>query len=266
MNRQKAHKKTTPTLPRLLYRWHRRIGAAAALFVVWIVITGIMLNHGDELTLSQYSLHNSSLAHWYNLNDQLPSHVFVNENHWLGASNNLLVLDGEMLKPQLSSPIGIAQIAIAQMGTAQIAIAQNKQLIAIANQHEIILLDAEKKLIDRLNESSLPITPITKIGNGCSGIAISNATQTFSTQDGIEWQPCAHTVTYSRTQSINTHQLKQLEILLIPEISLEKLIIDLHTGRFFGSYGAYAVDLVAVCLLLLALSGLWLFFRNSRKK
>ncbi len=38
-------------------------------------------------------------------------------------------------------------------------------------------------------------------------------------------------------------------------VTWDRLLLDLHTGRFFGHLGPYVMDLAAILLLLLAVSG-----------
>ena len=42
-------------------------------------------------------------------------------------------------------------------------------------------------------------------------------------------------------------------------LSWERLLLDLHSGRLFGSIGVYIMDLAAIALLLIALSGVWVW-------
>jgi len=242
--------KATRKLPRLFYRWHRRIGASAALFLIWIVISGWLLNHSDSLNLAQRQLHSPALANWYHLSYQVPTTIFSNTNHWLASSGETLLWDAKPLSVKLSSPVGFFQ---------------SENIIAIANNDDLVLLNPQSELIDKLNSSSLPLKHISKIGSGCNGIAISDDIHIFTSQDGLDWQSCEQNISWSKAQAITAAQLTQIELLLVPEISVEKVLVDLHTGRFFGRYGAYVVDLVGGCLLLLALSGFWLFLRSATK-
>lgn len=243
-------KKNNRQLPRLFYRWHRRIGASAALFLIWIVISGWLLNHSDSLNLAQHQIHSPALAHWYNLNYQTPTQGFTHNKHWLINSDETLLVDGKKINVSFTHALGLAA---------------HEKLIAISNPHEILLLNEQQSIIDKLSDSNLPIKNITKIGSGCNGIIISDNQQNFSTADGLDWQICNETILWSKTETLNTQQVAQAEPQIVPMISVEKLIVDLHTGRFFGRYGAYVVDTVGLCLLLLALSGLWLFFRMGNK-
>jgi hypothetical protein len=243
--------------PKQLYRWHRRIGATAALFIVWLVISGWLLNHSASLNLAQHKIHSPALAHWYGLNYQAPTQTFNSKNYWLVGNSEILIVNGKTLSLAINTTAG----------NTLVGIAESENFIAVANRNNLLLLSPQGDLIDKLSNDTLPIKGITQIGTGCSGIVVANATQILATADGINWQqPCEQNIAWSVVQNITPEQLQQIEPLLAPEISIEKVIIDLHTGLFFGRYGAYVVDTVGACLMLLALSGLWLFFRMGQKK
>jgi len=43
------------------------------------------------------------------------------------------------------------------------------------------------------------------------------------------------------------------------QISLERFLLDAHSGRFFGKYGVYVIDIAALLLLILSITGIWLW-------
>ena len=45
-------------------------------------------------------------------------------------------------------------------------------------------------------------------------------------------------------------------------LSLEKLLLDLHSGRIFGGAGVYLIDLSAIIFIILAVSGWWLWLKR----
>ncbi|MBL1432554.1 MAG: hypothetical protein COB94_003805 [Gammaproteobacteria bacterium] len=47
------------------------------------------------------------------------------------------------------------------------------------------------------------------------------------------------------------------------EISWERMLLDLHSGRVFGRYGIYVMDFAAIGLLVLSCTGLWIWLRHS---
>jgi hypothetical protein len=54
------------------------------------------------------------------------------------------------------------------------------------------------------------------------------------------------------------------------EINVERLLLDLHSGRFFGDVGVYVIDAAALLFCFLALSGLWVWigakYRRRRSR
>ena len=53
-------------------------------------------------------------------------------------------------------------------------------------------------------------------------------------------------------QVIESHDMSQ-------QINLERFLLDAHSGRFFGKYGIYVVDIAAILLLILSVTGIWLW-------
>ena len=47
-----------------------------------------------------------------------------------------------------------------------------------------------------------------------------------------------------------------------PIITLERVIIDIHSGRFFGLSGVIMTDLAALAILFLAFSGAYAWFKK----
>ena len=49
-------------------------------------------------------------------------------------------------------------------------------------------------------------------------------------------------------------------------LTLERIIVDGHSGRLFGLFGVLLMDLVAVLLILLSVSGVYIWLRKGKKK
>ena len=52
----------------------------------------------------------------------------------------------------------------------------------------------------------------------------------------------------------------------VPSLPLERVMLDIHSGRLLGRYGPFLVDGAAFILLLLSLSGIWIQWRSWRQK
>lgn len=246
-----GHKSPKRQAAKVFYRWHRRIGASAALFLVWLVISGLLLNHSDKLALDKVEIHSLALARWYHLTPALPQSAYLIGTHWLTQVNDDVLIDGKLTTIKSQPLIG---------ATA------SEQLAALASPNELILLEPNGQLIDRLSGADLPIGTIAKLGSACGTIAISDTQKIYSSNDGLTWQECPEPLVTPAQRPLTPEEQRELAGQFTGSVSLEKLLVDLHTGHFFGALGAFFVDAVAICLLLLALSGLWLFFRMGKKQ
>ncbi len=140
----------------------------------------------------------------------------------------------------------------------------NDDMLFIADATQLLLLTADGAMIDKLSGSSLPMARIEKIGRGCNGAVIAADAKKFVTRDGVAWSECTEAVVWSDAQPLTDDQKKIIAPLLEPGISVERVLLDLHSGRILGTWGPYFIDAVGLGLLLLALSGLWMFAFQRR--
>ena len=49
-------------------------------------------------------------------------------------------------------------------------------------------------------------------------------------------------------------------------LTVERIVLDAHSGRLFGDIGVFFMDIVAVLLILLSLSGLYIWLRHKQNK
>lgn len=231
----------------LLHRWHRRIGVMASLFVIWMVISGWLLNHTATFDLAHRVVTANVITEHYGLRGELPERAFIADDHWFAVSGDVAILDSKKIDLPIAQPLGMA-------------IGDN--LLFVADATRIILLTTDGSLVDNV---IAPLTNIERIGNGCGGVVIANADKTLMTKDGAIWSACNDAVQWSRSAALTASQRTILSLLLHPGISLERLLLDLHSGRFFGAPGPYFVDAIGFALALLASSGLWLFARHRRR-
>ena len=49
-------------------------------------------------------------------------------------------------------------------------------------------------------------------------------------------------------------------------LTLERVVLDLHSGRIFGGWGIYLMDAAAIALLWLSFSGWWVWWRRRQKQ
>ncbi|HEY6720178.1 MAG TPA: PepSY-associated TM helix domain-containing protein, partial [Burkholderiales bacterium] len=66
-------------------------------------------------------------------------------------------------------------------------------------------------------------------------------------------------VLWSSPAELSAAERQAYEEVLAPGVSVQQLLLDLHSGRFAGRFGPIFVDLLALLLSVLSLTGAWLF-------
>ncbi len=241
-------------LLRLLRRWHARIGFAATLFFLILAVTGLVLNHGNRLGLDGRSVHAGWLAHWYGIKAEPPRHAFRSGHHILIAANGRWLLDGKTSGLTLPEPLGLIELA---------------DVFVVASEAALYVFREGGELIEKLDPAALPGVPVRAIGSSARRIVLRTASGIFTSADAMSWQPAAQrSVLWSAPAELSASERQSYGEALVPGVSLQQLLLDLHSGRFAGSYGPLFVDLLAVALAALSLSGAWFFllpgFRRRR--
>lgn len=219
-----------------LHRWHRRLGLVAALIVLLVSITGVLLNHTGELALAK---HYPQQALWLWPYPQQQNSGYVLHDAVLYSSGEQVYLNQQVLdgcKPPL---LGVVEKAsdLWVLCSGQLLFLQQANLVenidssllaqslsAIALVDDEVFLSSGGQWL-RLDENTLSLIPTQVIPE-----------RVFST----EILPAAY---------------QQNRV-----ISWQKVLQDLHSGRFFGHWGIYVVDAAALILVLLALSGFWIWY------
>ncbi len=235
-------------------RWHRSIGAGAAVFIVFLVTSGLVLNHSHQLGLDRQHLSQPMLLRWYGPGEPAEIRHYAVDGQWLSFAGSQLYLDGE-------------PVTIASDGLGVIAI--DDWLLA-ACREELLLLTRTGELIERIPWEPPGARPITAIGRATDGaVVVKSAGHTWlGDTDLLDWTQVDETSPKTRWSSPGDAPAKLSQ--MIAEhyhgggISLEKLLLDIHSGRIFGTVGILVYDLLALALGLLALSGLVLWRRGRR--
>jgi hypothetical protein len=236
-------------LIRKLFIWHRLVGVTCALLMVLLAITGLALNHTEQFELDKKRLQNRWLLNWYGISrpPQLPGYKL--QEQWLTPFSDALYLNGSKLG-------GSAE-------TLRGAVISN-EMVLVALADRIYLLTVAEELIEILTpQQGLPKN-LQQIGLDKSGYVVlfAEGQKWLADEMLLTWQPTETKVTWSQPQ---TYPLTIYQNLVAEHsgegLSLERITLDLHSGRFFGSWGIWLMDLVAIAMILLALSGITIWLR-----
>ncbi len=236
------------------FLWHRRAGLLAIVLVVILAITGIMLNHTETIKLDENYVESGWLLNWYGLEPAGEAISYNINGHRIAQWDNQLFFDDQTI-----------------MSSQQIlrGVMQAEQFIVIALDSEIILLSNEGELIERM-PTGATFSSIIRLGTKYQRATIETADTLFYMADEhmLDWDiTSADDISWSATSELNEQQLASLrESFRGKGLSMERVVLDLHSGRILGSWGIYLMDAAAIALLWLSFSGWWVWWSRRKKQ
>jgi hypothetical protein len=234
-----------------LHKWHRRIGLLASGFMIFLVVTGIALQHSDDFELNRKFLSNTWLLNYYGIKPN-PITSYQTDNQIVSHAGETIYLSGKPILQDISVIHGA--IKYPSNSNDEIIIATNNALITIDHNGNIV---DEITTQDGLREAPIGITLSKDNTTVLRGINSSWE----SLGDLTDWQMLHSPHPQWSEPSITLPALKQVieSHDMSQQINLERFILDAHSGRFFGKYGIYIIDLAAILLLILSITGIWLW-------
>ena len=145
-----------------------------------------------------------------------------------------------------------------------------ESLVVVAASNEWLLLDSSGQLIERQPWTEQVEGNIDAIGTLPDGRVVLKTGDRHWQADAelISFQPLdgsAELATWSKSEAAPAQLIESINQAYRGEgPSLERLILDLHSGRFFGPIGVLIYDLLAIALGFLAISGIVLWSRSRR--
>ncbi|MBI2993882.1 MAG: PepSY domain-containing protein [Gammaproteobacteria bacterium] len=235
-------------------RWHRVAGIVIAVFVLLLCVTGFMLNHTDALALRDRNLASEWLLDWYGIEPRTAPVAFAAGSHWVTRIGERVYLDRRE----------IADSAMALVG----AVSYQDEIVAAVDSRLMILANTGET-IEILDGATGVPAGIRAIGTGPGGrIVIDAAHGKYSAElDASAWNEgkFADAVWAAPGQPPEDLIADLLEAYRGRGLSLERVLFDLHSGRFFGSIGVWIVDLIGLVLIFLTASGVWIWLRRPRE-
>lgn len=227
-----------------LKRWHRRLGVLAALFVILLAFTGFALNHAAALQLDRLVIRSPQILRWYGI--ELPERIdgFALNGRWLSRVADGLFLDDRQVATCRSELVG--------------AVVFDGQL-AVACRRELLLFTAEGLLVDRIDPTYRLPVPVQALGLARGQLVLRARDRPLRVlPEAPEFIPLeSGAVAWSRPEPLPGALVETLAPFAAgDELTLERLVLDLHSGRLLGSRGVWLMDAVAVALVILALTGI----------
>jgi len=243
-----------PRLVGLLWRWHRRLGLAAALFALLLAVTGVLLNHTPGLGLDHSFVEADWLHRAYgDRSGGLPAYR-LGEQWLFRTADGRVYLDATEVAPCRGALVGATAAG---------------PLLAAACAEELLLLTGEGVLVESLAAATGLPNPVTAIGELEGRVLVQ--------VDG-EWRVADLEAVEFEERAPAGAIIRQLAPGSLPDplrraipgagdwLTWERLLLDLHSGRLFGRAGVLLVDAAGVLLGCLALSGVAMWFLHRRRR
>ena len=237
-----------PSLGHRINLVHRYLGVAAALIVALLAVTGLLLNHAEELPFLERPVRSELLLDWYGLSPEGELASFPAGRHWAVGLERGIYVDARYVAASEAPLIGAAAF---------------DDFLVLATRDSLLLLtaDGEANLIDRLQSESLP-GELRRIGRGADGHLRVEAADGIhrAGRDFLSWQAVdpSEPVRWSATAELPPERRRAVLASFRGEgLPLGRVIADLHSGRILGSSGYLLMDGAALVLLLLTGTGFY---------
>ena len=240
---------------RALARSHRGLGLGAALFMSWLAVTGMLVNHAEDLDLSRATVRSRWLLDVYNIGDPPVTTAHRVGEHWLVQAERMLYLDGRFV-----TGFGDDE----QLVGAVVA----GELYAVATGTRLHLVDRAGALIEVIGTAHGLPEELRQLGvTGRGQLAVRARDGVFVADPaGLDWQRRALPAHWSVAESPPAALRAAIEAEARTRVlSREQLVRDLHSGRFFGLWAKWLADVLALVLIALGVSGVWLWWRARRE-
>jgi hypothetical protein len=234
------------------FLWHRRAGLAAIILVIIIAITGIMLNHTEQFELDKTYADSALVLDWYGLEPEGEPLSYAVNGHSISQWQQQIFFDNKVITSSEQSLHGVIA---------------SDQFIVLAFDSELLLLSDQGGMVERIPVS---FANTRRLGSKDNRPVIETSEQHYYRADAriIDWNPINNQgIAWSEPVALSNAQHEALlHAYRGNGLSLERVILDLHSGRIFGHYGIYIMDAAAIALLWLSLSGLWVWWRRQQKQ
>lgn len=220
-------------------QWHRRLGVVVAVLVFLLAVTGILINHSQQMGWHQAPVYSSLLARWYHIPVPALENGFAAGEHWIVARGEQVLLDRQ---------------AVAECTGGVQGATRWQDMIAVLCSSELLLLDAQGQLVESVRGLPEAVSALA-LPNGQLVARGAGAQYVYDDAAGV-WNVAPETPQWLQAQPLPQALREALNANNpVPGLTRERVLLDLHSGRLFGNAGVLVVDLVGVAICLLAFSG-----------
>ncbi|PCI51839.1 MAG: hypothetical protein COB49_00785 [Alphaproteobacteria bacterium] len=251
----RKNKNNNASTHKTIRRWHRWVGYTSLFFVLILSITGLILNRAEKFSLNQIMIQNDLISSLYSQPPSAPPVHFKAGDDWISWLEGRIYLSGNLIGQNSSPLVGAALL---------------NDLIIAPTKDSLSLYLTDGSLVEIMDSSSLP-GEITAIGHPTTDSILIETSNGIYKADAafISWQKMSDTVALSPVLALQPPDQiseKIMQDFRGQGVTLSRLVLDLHSGHIMGSFGPYIMDLAALSLIFLGVTGLMQRKRSDKDR
>ncbi|MGH8582378.1 MAG: PepSY domain-containing protein [Gammaproteobacteria bacterium] len=221
-------------------------------FFILLITTGLLLNHTGALGLGKRFVETPWVLDLYHISAPEPPVAFSAGEHFVSRIGDRLYVDTKEVPERADRLIGGLKLG-------------DTLLIAIPGK--LLVISPTGELIERIESADGVPAGMNRIGLTASGQLVIRAAHGdyLADLEKLDWRK---TTTADVVWAMQVTLPPELEEKLTRAyrgggLPLERVILDLHSGRIVGQWGVYVVDGAALLFLALVITGLWMWARHG---
>lgn len=227
-----------------LFQWHRRSGLVAALIIALVTLTGIALNHTGSLELDKQYPQSSWVLLPYESAMERPDGVELSDIWWW--SDGLKLYRNQIELMPCRGLLGAASIGAEHL---------------LQCDGEWLWLSQQGELLDSLDPALFELPLGASIAADELGFLVRLESRESWQRLDLDMYQLMSVDTLQNVRVINIQSVPDtISSARNTSISWQRVVLDLHSGRWFGTAGPWVVDIAALILLFLAGSGFWIWY------
>jgi len=246
-----------------LYKIHRYLGLFVAISLIWLSLSGVLLNHTDFFQLAKKSVNNPLVLNLYGISKPQLGKVYKVGDKTVLQSGHQVYLD---------------QNVLFEIDTKQFSVTSNKDMIFIGLEDQVKMYTWEAELIDSIpmpsSSSSSEKKLIQDLGSNGSDLFVQVGSAVYKTNaEFTDWTKAEeiNQVVWSKEEVLSSPDKQKIiesfsGLFHVQGPTLEQFLLDSHSGRLFGKAGVFFADLIAFLTILLTLIGVFLWLKRSKNK